>query len=177
MLVEVVELPEVPVIVTVALPIAAVSEAVKVTTLVLVVGFVPNDAVTPGGRPVAASVTFPVKPPAFVTVIVLVFVLPWPTITAAGLLASVKLEAAFTVTATVVVWIAAPSVPVIVTFNGPPTVAVPLAVSVRVLEPVVVGFGLKLAVTPFGRLLALNLMAEEKPCGALMLMTSVLFAP
>jgi len=67
-----VKLPEVPVIVTVADPVVAVLLAVSVRTLVPVVGFVPNAAVTPLGRPDAARFTLPVKPPTSVTVIVLV---------------------------------------------------------------------------------------------------------
>jgi hypothetical protein len=67
-----VKLPEVPVIVTVADPVVAVLLAVSVSTLVPVVGFVPNAAVTPLGRPDAARVTLPVNPPTSVTVIVLV---------------------------------------------------------------------------------------------------------
>src|SRR5580698_666871 len=67
-----VKLPEVPVMVTVADPVVAVLLAVRVSTLVPVVGFVPNAAVTPLGRPDAASVTLPVNPPASVTVMVLV---------------------------------------------------------------------------------------------------------
>lgn len=67
-----VKLPEVPVIVTVADPVVAVLLAVRVSTLVPVVGLVPNAAVTPLGRPDAARVTLPVNPPTSVTVIVLV---------------------------------------------------------------------------------------------------------
>src|ERR1700723_3696088 len=74
-LVVAVKLPEVPVIVTVADPVVAVLLAVSVSTLVPVVGFVPNAAVTPLGRPDAARVTLPVNPPTSVTVIVL---LPLP---------------------------------------------------------------------------------------------------
>jgi len=54
--------PEVPVIVTVDVPVVAVLLAVSVKVLVAVVGFVLNDAVTPLGRPDAAKVTLPVKP-------------------------------------------------------------------------------------------------------------------
>ena len=57
-----VRFPEVPVILVVAVPTAAVAEAVKVTTLVPVAGLVPKVAVTPVGSPVDASVTGPVKP-------------------------------------------------------------------------------------------------------------------
>jgi hypothetical protein len=67
-----VRLPEVPVIVTVADSVVAVLLAVSVSTLVPVVGFVPNAAVTPLGRPDAARVTLPVNPPTSVTVMVLV---------------------------------------------------------------------------------------------------------
>jgi len=68
--------PDVPVIVTVEDPVVAVLLAVKVSTLLPVVGFVPNEAVTPLGRPDAASVTLPVNPPTSVTLIVLVPLLP-----------------------------------------------------------------------------------------------------
>lgn len=71
-----VRLPEVPVMVTVELPVVAVELAVRVSTLVPVVGFVPKAAVTPLGRPEAARVTLPVNPPASVTVMVLVPVPP-----------------------------------------------------------------------------------------------------
>ena len=57
-----IRLPEVPVIVTVADPNVARGVAVKVTVLVPVVGFVPNVAVTPVGRPEAESSTLPVNP-------------------------------------------------------------------------------------------------------------------
>jgi len=56
--------PEVPVIVTVDIPVAAVLLAVSVKVLIAlvgVVGFVLNDAVTPFGRPDTAKVTFPAK--------------------------------------------------------------------------------------------------------------------
>ena len=62
--------PEVPVIVTVAAPTVAVLLAVNVSTLVDVVGFVANDAVTPVGNPEAARVTLPVNGLTSVTVIV-----------------------------------------------------------------------------------------------------------
>src|ERR1700735_2710734 len=75
-LVVAVKLLEVPVIVTVADPVVAVLLAVSVSTLVPVVGFVPNAAVTPLGRPDAAKVTLPLNPPTSVTEIVLVPLLP-----------------------------------------------------------------------------------------------------
>ena len=86
-----VRLPEVPVIVTVAAPVVAVALAVNVSTLVPVVGFVPNAAVTPLGRPDAARVTLPLNPPTSVTEIVLVPLPPWVTVTLLGEAESVKL--------------------------------------------------------------------------------------
>lgn len=86
-----VKLPEVPVIVTVADPVVAVLLAVRVSTLVPVVGFVANAAVTPLGRPDAARVTLPVNPPTSVTVIVLVPLLPWVIVRLLGESDSVKL--------------------------------------------------------------------------------------
>jgi len=70
--VDAVKLPEVPVMVTVADPVVAVLLAVSVSTLVPVVGFVPNVAVTPLGRPDAANVTLPLNPFTSLTVMVLV---------------------------------------------------------------------------------------------------------
>jgi hypothetical protein len=86
-----VKLPDVPVIVTVAVPVVAVLLAVSVSVLVEVVGFVPKVAVTPLGKPEAASVTLPEKPPTSVTVIVLVPLEPWATVTLLGEEESVKL--------------------------------------------------------------------------------------
>jgi hypothetical protein len=74
--------PEVPVIVTVAVPTVAVEEAVSVRVEVAlpfaggVTGFVENVAVTPEGRPLALSVVAESKPPVLVTVMVLVPLLP-----------------------------------------------------------------------------------------------------
>jgi len=74
-----VRLPEVPLMVTVVVPVAAVLLAVRVSTLVPVVGLVPNAAVTPLGNPDATRVTLPVNPPTSVTVMVSVAVLPCVT--------------------------------------------------------------------------------------------------
>jgi hypothetical protein len=140
-------LPEVPVIVTVAVPVVAVSLAVNVSVLVPVAGFGLNAAVTPVGRPAAENVTLPLNPFKGVIVIVLVAVLPSTTVTVAGDAASVN--AGVTVNAIVVVCVRLPDVPVIVTV-AVPVVAVPLAVNVSVLV-LVVGFGLNDAVTPVGK--------------------------
>jgi hypothetical protein len=66
------KLPLVPVIVTVAAPVTAALLAASVNTLDPVAGLVPNDAVTPLGRPLAESVTLPLNPFAGLTVMVLV---------------------------------------------------------------------------------------------------------
>lgn len=76
---------------TVADPVVAVLLAVRVNTLVPVVGLVPNAAVTPLGNPDAARVTLPVNPPMSVTLIVLVPLLPCVTVTLLGEAESVKL--------------------------------------------------------------------------------------
>lgn len=145
-----VRLPEVPVIVTVDVPVVAVALAVSVNTLLPVVGFVPNAAVTPLGSPDAASVTLPVNPFLSVTDMVLVPLLPWVTDRLLGEAESVKFGAAAadTVRASVVVAVKLPDVPVMVTVEVP-VVAVALAVSDSVLVPVV-GFVPKVAVTPLG---------------------------
>jgi hypothetical protein len=90
MVVDSVREPEVPVMVTVASPIVAVLLAVSVSTLVPVVGLVPNAAVTPLGNPDAVSVTLPVNPFRFVTVMVSVPLLPWPMPTVAADAETVK---------------------------------------------------------------------------------------
>jgi hypothetical protein len=79
-----VSVPEVPVIVTVAAPVVAVELAVRVKTLVEVVGLVPNAAVTPEGSPDADRVTEPVNPPDGVTVMVLFPLDPCVTLRLAG---------------------------------------------------------------------------------------------
>ena len=62
---------ELPVTETVAIPRAAEAPAANVSTLVPVVGFGLNDAVTPLGRLDATRNTLPVSAPAPVTVTVL----------------------------------------------------------------------------------------------------------
>jgi hypothetical protein len=70
------KLPELPVIVTVAVPVAAVLLAVNVNELVLVVLAGLKDALTPLGNPVADKLTLPLKPLWGETVIVLVPLAP-----------------------------------------------------------------------------------------------------
>jgi hypothetical protein len=70
------KLPEVPVMVTVDVPVVAVPLAVSVNVLVVVAGFALNDAVTPLGNPEADKVALPLKPFCGVTVIVLAPLVP-----------------------------------------------------------------------------------------------------
>ena len=55
-------MPEVPVMVTVKVPVVAVPVAVRVKRLVAVAGFVPKLALTPLGRPDALKFTVLLKP-------------------------------------------------------------------------------------------------------------------
>ena len=54
--------PEVPVIVTVKVPVVAVPVADKVRRLLAVAGFVPKAALMPFGQPEAVKLTLPLKP-------------------------------------------------------------------------------------------------------------------
>ena len=81
---------DVPVMVTVAGPVVAVLLAVRVRVLVPVVLAGLNSAVTPLGKPVAARVTLPVKPPEGFTVIVLGILLPCTTVSVLGAADSVN---------------------------------------------------------------------------------------
>lgn len=56
------KLPDVPVTVTVKVPVAAVPPAERVKVLLAVAGFVPNVALTPFGTPDADKVTLALKP-------------------------------------------------------------------------------------------------------------------
>jgi hypothetical protein len=181
MLVVSVSEPEVPVMVTVTgPPTVAVLDAVKVNTLVLaVVGLGLKLAVTPLGRPVAERVTPEANPLAGVTVMVsLVLVAPCVTDNVPVVGESEKVGAAATVSAIVVVSVSEPETPVMVIVTGPPTVAVLEAVRVNTLESVVVGLGLKLAVTPLGSPVAERVTPEANPLAGVTVMVSlVLVAP
>jgi hypothetical protein len=82
--------PEVPVIVIVVVPTVADEDAVSVRVDVAlplaggVTGLVENVAVTPLGKPLTLNVAAESKPPVLLTVIVLVPLLPWVTVTEAG---------------------------------------------------------------------------------------------
>jgi len=88
--------PDVPVIVTVAVPVVADEEAVSVNVDVTlpfaggVTGFGENAAVTPLGNPDALRVVAELNPLRLVTVIVLVPLEPWFTVTEFGEAATEK---------------------------------------------------------------------------------------
>jgi hypothetical protein len=151
-------MPEVPVIDTVEVPVAAVLLAVSVSVVLA------NAAVTPLGMPEADSATLPVKPFNGVTVMVLEPLALGAIIRLFGDADRLKFgagAAAVTVRLTVAVWDKVPEVPVMVTVEVP-TVAVLLAVKVNALVVVVLA-GLKAAVTPVGRPEAERAMLPVKP--------------
>lgn len=169
--------PEVPVIVTVDEPVVAVLLAVSVNTLEPVVGLVPNEAVTPLGRPEAASVTLPVNPPTSVTEIVSVALVPCVTdkVGAEALSAKPGLVAALTVSAIVVLAVVDPDIPVMVTV-AEPVAALLLAASVNTLEPVV-GLVPNDAVTPLGRPEAASVTLPVNPPASVTVIVSVALVP
>ncbi len=172
-----VSVPEVPVMVTVAVPAVAVPLAASVSTLVAVAGLVAKLAVTPLGRPDAVRATLPANPFKSVTVTVLRAVRPWAIDIAGAEGASVKVGVALalTVTAMDVDAVKEPEVPVIVTVVVP-TVAVLLAVSVKTLEPVV-GLVPKAAVTPLGRPDAARVTEPVNPPRSVTVTVSVALLP
>jgi hypothetical protein len=144
-----VRVPDVPAIVTVAVAAAAALAAVKVTTLVWLVVMAPKVAVTPDGRPEAASATVPLKPFSAVIAIVLAPLAPGLRLTLAGVAETVKLGGAVTVIVIVALLVAVPAAPVTVRVAVPgAALAATLNVSVLVR---VVAAGLNVAVTPAGR--------------------------
>lgn len=155
-------LPEVPVIVRVNVPTLADLEALTVSVLLVVAGLGRNEAVTPLGEPDTDSVTLLLKLLSRLMVMVLVPLPPRATVRELG--ESERLKSGcgpgVIVSDTVVLCERFPDVPVMVIVNVP-TVAVDEADKRSVLE-VVVGFGLKEAVTPVGIPDAVKLTLPEK---------------
>jgi len=157
------------VIVSAAVPVVAEEDAVSVRVEVVlpfaggVTGLVENVAVTPLGSPVAFSVVAELKPPVPFMVIVPAPLLPCVMAMEVGDALRLKFgdDAAFTVSETVVVAVKLPDVPVMVTV-AVPVVAVLFAVRVSVLVEVV-GFVLKVAVTPLGKPDAARVTLPENP--------------
>jgi hypothetical protein len=86
-----VRLPELPEMVTVAVPAAAVllAESINVLEVVVLAGL--NDALTPAGRPDADKLTLPEKPPWGTTAMVLVPLLPFTRVRLFGEAVRLKL--------------------------------------------------------------------------------------
>jgi hypothetical protein len=84
-------LPEVPVTVTVNLPIAAVPVEEKLNRVVLVAGFLPKVGFTPLGKPDATNFTLPLNPFREMIVIVVEPPAPWTKVKLVGDAESVKL--------------------------------------------------------------------------------------
>ena len=143
-----VSLPDVPVMVSVEVPMLAELLATRVSTLFPTVGVGEKDAVTPLGRPETARFTPPANPKRGLTETEVEPEAPWPILKAFD--ESVK-DGAPMVRAKVVVSVRAPDMPVMVIVYCP-TAAEALAVSVTVLSwyPVM-EFGEKDAVTPLGK--------------------------
>jgi len=157
------KLPDVPVIVTVTMPVVAVALAVSVKALVEVAGFGVNDAVTPLGRPEADKLTLLLKLFWGVRVMVLEPLAPCVIVILLGDAESVKsgMKRGFTVSATVVLFDKLPEVPVMMTVTVP-VVAVLLVVRAKELVLVVL-VGVKEADTPLGRPEADKLTLPLKP--------------
>jgi len=86
-----VKLPDVPVTVTVTVPVAAVLPTVSVNVLAAVAGLGLKDAVTPLGKPDADRLTLPLKPFCGVTVMVVEPETPWTKVKLVGEAERVKL--------------------------------------------------------------------------------------
>ena len=123
-----------------------------------------------------AMFTCPVKPPTEVKVACVVPDCPGAEIVMLAIGPIVNGAGAPIVSATVVVAVKAPEVPVIVTVVGPPAVAELLAVSVSTLELAEL-VGLNDAVTPLGRPLAAKLTLPVNPPTSVTVMVLVTPAP
>ena len=86
-----VKLPDVPVMVTVKVPVAAVPVADRVKRLLEVAGFVPNAAPTTLGKPDAVKFTLPLNPLRGLMVMVVEPEAPWRSVKPAGDEESAKL--------------------------------------------------------------------------------------
>ena len=156
--------PELPLTLTLNVPVVAELLTVSVTVLLEAEGLGLKEAVTPVGRLDPEKVTLPVKPFVGLTVIADVPELPRAMLRLLGDAERVKFGLGVTVREMVVVCVKLPDVPVTVIVTLP-VVAVLLAVSVNVLVLVVL-LGLNDAVTPLGRPEADRLTLPVKPfCG------------
>jgi hypothetical protein len=170
-----VRVPDVPVMVTVDVPLVAVELAVKVSVLLAVAGLGTKVAITPLGNPEADRVTLPLKPFDGVIMMALVPVVPCTTVRLLGLAERANVGDALTVSVIVVVSVRLPDVPVTITVAAP-VFAVALAVKVNTLVDVA-GFGLKAAVTPLGKPDAEKVTLEENPFAGVIVIVLVAVVP
>ena len=170
-----VRVPDVPVMVTGKVPVAALMATVRVSTLELPALLGLNEAVTPLGKPEAERFTVPLKPPCGVTVTVAVPLDAWKILRLEGEAASEKFPSVFTARATLVELAKIPDVPVTVTLYTPTVAPLP-AVKVSVLVPAVL-VGLKEAVTPLGKPDKDKFTVLLKPFSAFTLITVLALLP
>jgi len=175
MAVVLVKLPDVPVTVSVTVPVVAVLLAVSVKVLVPAVLLGLNDAVTPLGRPDADKLTLPLKPFCGVTVMVLAPLVPCASLKLFGDADRVKFGGGVTVRESVVLCDKLPETPVTVAVKVP-RAAVLLDVSVNALVLAVL-LGLNDAVTPLGRPDADKLTLPLKPFCGVTVMVLAPFVP
>ncbi len=178
MVTEWLRLPLVPVTVTFEVPTVAVLDAVRVSVLVPVVEAGLKLAVTPAGRPLAASATVPLNPFNGPTVRALVAVPPCAIEILVGFAWSEKSGLVpVTVKAMVALCVNEPLVPTMEMFVVPDGVLVcPLKLMVTVPLPFTED-GLKLALTPAGRLVADTETVPVKPNSEAMVTVAVGFDP
>jgi len=170
-----VKLPDVPIILTLAVPTAAVALATRLRDSMLAVVPRVKVAVTPEGRPETARVTVPLKPFTGLRVMVDFAEFPWTRPMVAGLAVIVKLDGDVTATLSVKVLVRVPDFPVTVTVAAPKAAEAD-AVSVRTLDVVAVA-ELKDAVTPEGKPETVNATLPENPFSAVMATVLVALPP
>lgn len=178
MVAEWLRVPLVPVTVIFEVPTVAVLDAVRVSVLVPVVEAGLKLAVTPAGKPLAASATVPLNPFKGPTVRALVAVPPCAIEIAVGFALSEKSGLVpVTVKAMVALWVNEPLVPTMEMFVVPDGVLVcPLKLMVTMPLPLTEE-GLKLALTPAGRLAADTETVPVKPNREAMVTVAVGFDP
>lgn len=175
--------PDVPVMVMTDGPTTADADAVKVSVLVPAALGAPKEAVTPVGRPEAASETAPVKPFCAFTAMAAVLELPAARFRLAGVAAMLNAGVPVMVRAKRAVLVRVPDVPPAVLDDVPVIVIADVAAtaelaaaSVSVLVVVALA-GLNVAVTPAGNPETARFTAPLKPCCALTVMVLVPLAP
>src|SRR3989442_1682923 len=171
-------LAPVPVTVTEYVPGAVVAPTLRVSIELppALIGFGVKDAVTPGGNPVALSVTLWAAPRESVVEGDGVVLPPCAAVTMHGL-APIEKSEGVTVSETVVLWLALAPVPVTVTVYVPGAVVAPTPrVSVE-LPPALIGFGLKDGVTPEGYPLALSVTLWATPLMTVVEIVEVVLPP